>query len=683
MMRVRRRHPLQSHRLARILLPLWLLAGPILAQEDDLASLADLDIAQLMVIAVSKHPDRVSDTPALVTVYTREQLDRLQPRTILELLELTSGFHAERDLDDMILGSRGIITDNNQKFMIAIDGHRVSNTANFGTNPFHRTRHLIEIAERIEIVHGPGGVLWGPDAFLGLVNIVTRKTSENDRFAATVTYGPTDNTKLFSFSAHHEKPIEAGWLGGDRLRTALFADYINSDGEEISTRLTGRGGIDTTPGTYIDGFEDPSATLNFRAETDDSWLSTQLLRINLTNEQAAGIEEFNQAYIEIGHKTQLSPKHGFSARGYFDFFEASRDVPLIDLALTFGEDRWGTEFLLQSEWSEGTSSILGLDSRYHQYDRGELSEPFQSFPGQGFFADGSLTTNGLFGQLELERGKWLFHLGGRYDDFNNHLDSIFTPRLSAAYRFDERYTLKVRYNEASLRPSWAQFSAFFSNEGRLNFDTEPEDLESIEAQLVVELPRYRTSVTGYRTEATGTIGIINSVSFTTSGATFGNFADYSIDGIEWENSLSLAENVDAFWNLTYFLDLERTETQAPAGVSLIIPGTNEPYGIPDLFLNAGVTFSPIVLGCRQLRVTPIARYKSSQRFAGLEGVPDIDEDRFEADLRASLELQEKLSLALYGRNIFDNQDVTGLGQGDPGLVIPKGATWELSLRFEF
>ena len=142
--------------------------------EQQLMELSLLDLLEVEV--VSKRSESAAEAPAVVTVYTRADLMRLKPRSLSDLLELTTGFLVERDPDDIVWGSRGIITDNNAKYMVAIDGHRVSNNDNFGVNPFHRSRNLLSIAERIEIIRGPGGVMWGPDAFLGLINIVRNRT---------------------------------------------------------------------------------------------------------------------------------------------------------------------------------------------------------------------------------------------------------------------------------------------------------------------------------------------------------------------------------------------------------------------------------------------------------------------------------------------------------------------------
>ena len=73
--------------------------------------------------------------------------------------------------------------------------------------------------------------------------------------------------------------------------------------------------------------------------------------------------------VGLGYKNVFRDLHHFSACGYFDYYKAMRVVGEINLLLSFGEERWGAEFLLESSWTEDTTTILGWDTRYYDYDK--------------------------------------------------------------------------------------------------------------------------------------------------------------------------------------------------------------------------------------------------------------------------------------------------------------------------
>ncbi len=639
------------------------------------------------VASVSKSSESLVEAPAVVTVYTRADLDRLQPRNLAELLELTAGFLIERDVDDVGIGARGIVTDNNGKFLITIDGHRVSNNNNFGFNPFHKTRNLIAMAERIEIIRGPGGLLWGPDAFLGLVNVISRRAAEGEPpYRVQLAWGPGDGLQGAACSYLDR-------LGG--VDVSLFADVWESDGEAVDSGLAGSGGRDG-PGSFWERIEAPSVTLNARADWHSGWIAGQFLRFNHSVEGLLSTpgkkgqrDDFEQVFLEFAQRRRIGEAQTLSLRVYADRANAGRrelEEAGDRFFFEFPETRFGAEFLFTSQITDDLSAVTGWDARYYDYEGGELGPDFSSPSGRSTGV-GNLTTHGLFGQLTWRREPFVFHLGGRFDTASDTIDDLFVPRAAVTYQPREDLGIKLVYTGGALRPSWTQLTGFFSSPEASERLTE-ESLATVELQVLWHPAGYDSALSLYRTRTDDTIAFLGGP----QGEGYYNYAAYSTTGIEWQNTLQISPRLTAFWNATFYLDVERDELVeiADQGKNLfgfdnptfVIPGTDRPYNIPDYFFAAGLSSSLQVLG-HPLDLTAIVRHKGNRLIQGIEGeAADREVDTTYLDLKARARLG-RTELTINGRNILDEDEIVGLGTGEAGFVIPKGATWELALAVRF
>lgn len=652
------------------------------------------EILNTEVLTVGKSEESLKRTPARVTIYTREDLNRLKPRNLADLLELTSGFLIGRDTDDVSLGSRGVVTDNNQKFMIAIDGHRITNNNNFGVNPFHETRNLIEIAERIEIVRGTGGELWGPDAFLGLINIITRKPQADELSTqANLTYG-FDDTKAAGISYLEE--VKEG------VNVSFYLDTLSSNGEKVSTELAGQGGADTRNGGYYERYDEPTLSLNARMEAGSAWLAGQAVNVISSVENSPQEEEFSQIYVEAGRKFLLHRTTALSVRAYGDRFHHERRSSASgggEIYSSTPENRLGAEVVASTRWAEMFRTVLGWDTRYYRYTGGSVGQlfpeaigddmgilqPLPPFPNNAS-AIGDYTWNGFFAEGVLDGGIWDFHAGGRVDVFSDRSEDLFAPRLALGLYPSEEFTLKAIYSEGALRPSWTQLSGFFSFDGQGRPDLDSEESRSFELLADWATNNSLSSLSVYYAQYDDTISFVNTV----QGAGYENYADYRTIGLEWDNRVKVARLLDAFLNFTWYIDVERDEdVSLLQGISLfgiegqqVRPGTDDPFNIPDYFFTTGVSLY-LPIADKQLVVTPIVRYIGPHFVQPRDGLPVEKLDSAYLDLKAGIDLTEDFNISLIAKNILDDQDRIGIARGIPGIVKPKGSTYEIRASYRF
>ena len=136
-----------------------------------------LDLKQLMhinVTSVSKKSEKLTKTAAAIFVITQEDLRRSGVTSIPEALRLVPGLQVARmDSNKWAITSRGFNSRFANKLLVLIDGRSVYTPLFSGT--FWEVQDtLLENVERIEVIRGPGGALWGANAVNGVINIITK-----------------------------------------------------------------------------------------------------------------------------------------------------------------------------------------------------------------------------------------------------------------------------------------------------------------------------------------------------------------------------------------------------------------------------------------------------------------------------------------------------------------------------
>jgi iron complex outermembrane receptor protein len=131
---------------------------------------------QTVVVTGAARPAELGSVPRVMTVITRDQIERLPVQSVADVLRLASS------IDVRMRGVRGVQSDfairgaNFGQMLVLVDGVRL-NDAQSG----HHNGDIpvpLDAVERIEVLYGPGSSLFGADAFGGTVNVITRRTVE-------------------------------------------------------------------------------------------------------------------------------------------------------------------------------------------------------------------------------------------------------------------------------------------------------------------------------------------------------------------------------------------------------------------------------------------------------------------------------------------------------------------------
>src|SRR5438876_9197072 len=143
-----------------------------------LSHLSIEELAEIEVSSVSKRPERLADAPAAVYVITRDEIRRSGVTSLPEALRLAPNLQVARaSSNSYAITARGFNSSSANKLLVLIDGRSVYSPLNSGV--FWDVQDvMLEDIDRIEVVSGPGGTLWGANAVNGVINIQTKSARE-------------------------------------------------------------------------------------------------------------------------------------------------------------------------------------------------------------------------------------------------------------------------------------------------------------------------------------------------------------------------------------------------------------------------------------------------------------------------------------------------------------------------
>ncbi len=143
--------------------------------ETDIDELGDIIVQEYISLA-SKRPEKVWETPAAAYVITATDISRSAATNIPDLLRMVPGmFVGNTDSSTWIVGARGLANEYGIDTLVLLDGRQV-NFLSWGSVLWSIQDYPLEDIERIEIIRGPGGTLWGTNSGNGVINIITKHT---------------------------------------------------------------------------------------------------------------------------------------------------------------------------------------------------------------------------------------------------------------------------------------------------------------------------------------------------------------------------------------------------------------------------------------------------------------------------------------------------------------------------
>lgn len=161
-----------------LLVALALTSGAALAQSQDPTLLSLEELMGIEISSAAKRPQRLSDAATAIHAIGREEIRRSGATSLPELLRTVPGVQVSRiDGSRYAVSIRGFSSRYSGKLLILQDGRTLYSPLFSGTY-WEAQDVLLEDVERIEVIRGSGGTLWGANAVNGVINIITKQAKD-------------------------------------------------------------------------------------------------------------------------------------------------------------------------------------------------------------------------------------------------------------------------------------------------------------------------------------------------------------------------------------------------------------------------------------------------------------------------------------------------------------------------
>lgn len=388
-----------------------------------------------VVLSVSRLAQPLNETPGAVTILDRELIRRSGAREVAEVLRLVPGFLLTyRNGANPLATYHSGLDVYGARMQVYVDGRSVYSSFYLGDTHRGLDAVVLEDIERIEVLRGSNSASYGADAFLGVVNIVTRNAADTHGGMVSVSGGD---------KGIDDNSIRVGWGGPGasfRLSASRRADRgldrINDDTH--LSQLHFRADLGSGPrdevrihaGTMKGGFGDgksPAAANPGNIERTVRW-NDVYLHANWRRELAAA------AIIEA-HAS-------YERDSYGDGFPYAT-IPTVKI--DYGGTGSRLEAGFQHTFAPGAGKRLVWGAEWRR--EASYSPPF-------FYTRETLSANRtrVFANLEWRlHPQWLVNAGGLYEN-HNIIGSSFSPRLMVNFHVAADHTLRAGVTQSSRAP---------------------------------------------------------------------------------------------------------------------------------------------------------------------------------------------------------------------------------------
>ena len=405
--------------------------------QEQLKQLSLEQLGDLEVTTQSKTPEQVWNTAAAIYVLTQDDIRRSGATSIPEVLRLVPGVEVARiDSDHWAVGIRGFGSEFSKSVLVLIDGRSVY-TPLFAGVYWDVQNVMLEDVDRIEVIRGPGGTIWGANAVNGVINVITKNSKDTHGGLAAASAGNVDQgIGSFRYGGGNGKDFSYRVYGMAFGRAAEFhPDHVNFDEWQ-----TGQGGFRT------DFKASPRDTLTIQG---DMYKGYDGERVQVANYSPPSVTTFNDPHNVAGgnllglwHHT-ISQNSDFQLQSYYD--RTSRLSPqLNEIRNTLDVD-----FLYHVNWRGRHNLLLGAGGRWSP------DNITQKFATLGFLP--LQETDSIYSwfaqdQISLVPGKLVLTLGSKFEH-NNYSGFEVQPDGRLIWTPTEHQSIWVAVTRAVRTPS--------------------------------------------------------------------------------------------------------------------------------------------------------------------------------------------------------------------------------------
>ena len=409
--------------------------------------LMDMSLESLMAVeiaSVARQSETLAETAASVYVISREEIRRSGATTVPDALRLAPGLEIRAiDANKTAMAIRGFNSGaSSNKLLVMIDGRTIYTSLLSGVFWEHHDLMLADI-DRIEVVRGPGATMWGANAVNGVINIITRDSSETQGalFEAVAGSDPTGRQAALRHGGAIGGDIRYRWYGRylDRGDFRMADGRADDDGRTVAqfgARMDWRprpGDHVTVQGDYYDGHYHQTLYDAPTVLDPDTFLPIS----GTTHERG----QMSGGNFIARWQRDLAGGGSTALQFYYDRFERN------DSVAPHSTDTWDLDFQHRLSGTDSIGLIWGAGYRHvaYQFDPQPhiVLEP----------ASGDIDTISAFAQIDYQLTPELKLSAGTKFEYNELTEFEYQPTIRMLWRATERQTAWGSISRAIRTPS--------------------------------------------------------------------------------------------------------------------------------------------------------------------------------------------------------------------------------------
>ncbi len=430
------------------LLPAW--PQRVGAPTGNLDSLSADEIFSLQVTSVGRKAQKLSKAPAAIFVLTAEDIQRSGATSIPEALQWVPGLTvAHLDGRSWVVSARGGARLYADKILVMIDGRSLY-TPLFSGVIWDAIDVPMEDIEQIEIVRGPGAVMWGPNAVNGVINIITRhaRTTRGGQVSVTAGNELLNSTEVRWGAAPSEKLAYRAWGKFDYRTPAYgspgyfrFNDYFNFLDPQIRNLDEGTARV----GFRLEG--QPGEKDQWMIQGDTYRVDRQdplayPIIVPIAIGRTEGHSDYQGGYIQARWTHTASA--GNESELQFTYSKDNLDYPF----MAGGVNNLTVDF--QKRVQTGEHNEIYWGAGYQQYwDRTGSDHAMVFLPARYTFRSGDVV---LRDEWQFLPGRWTASAGVRID-YNSYHRIEYQPSFRLLYTPGARQSAWLAVSRAVRVPS--------------------------------------------------------------------------------------------------------------------------------------------------------------------------------------------------------------------------------------
>ena len=500
-----------------------LVATALLAQQD--SSTHSLDE---VVVTATKVAQKQSTTGKVVTVISKEQIEKSGGKTVSQLLNEQAGIVVTGALQP--LGSVQTINMNGAMSghtLVLIDGIPISDPSDINNNFDLNSLPLTGI-EKIEICKGAQSTLYGSDAVAGVINIITQKSTRSTplNINATVS-GGSENTYKGNIKVYGTK---------NKLSYNAVYAKLSTDGFAAGYDSTGKGNF------RKDGYTGDNASASLQFRPNKEWNIKAFTKYSQYKAGFAGAfsnaENYTNVYNFITGTGFQCKKEVVTLTGNYQYNTGTRN-----LLTKFGLDAYKSnsdfaEVYANIKLGNGFSLLSGVDYRY-----GHMNEPYAT--------DTSLHQTSLYSSLIYNSDHFNVEIGLRYNN-NSRYGNNNTFTFNPSFTINDHYRIFGSIASGYKAPTLYQLYAGF---GSGNINLQPEKSINYEVGIQEQYKEFSDRILLFYRDLTSAIDYNNNT------YQYFNYASQTVRGIQYEVSMKPITAVTITGNYTYISATQSTESR--------------------------------------------------------------------------------------------------------------------------